>query len=189
VCRRRICVLLSLSLVQLVPVIGEYFDLGDSHSKIIAARVMWFQCPVPAHPTAVGLWQGWLVISVSLQPGGLEVRLSGSERILAWPEPDEILVPSEAVASAVSYPKLTELPNLRQVFWSWGRGFRTLPVLPGRWVFGRRTIQGAKFYCALRGPETPVLVVSTNNWQLDGVMASTGDASSLAQALSHGRAS
>ena len=133
------------------------------------------------------LWQGWPVISVSLQPAGLNVRLSGTERFLGWPEPDEMLLPTEAVASAISYPTLTELPNLKQVYWSWGRGFRTLPVLPGRWVFGRRRIQGATFYCALRGSETPVLVVSANDWQLDGIMASTGDASSLAHALSSGR--
>lgn len=127
------------------------------------------------------------MISVSLQSGGLDVRLSGTERFLGWPEPEEILLPLQVVTSAVSYPKLTDLPNLKQIYWSWGRGFRTLPVLPGRWVFGRRKILGARFYCALRGSETPVLVVSTENWELDGIMASTGDAASLAEALSCGR--
>lgn len=126
------------------------------------------------------------MISVSLQPSGLEVRLSGIERFLDWPEPREIVVPLRVVASATSYPKLTDLPGLKSIYWSVGRGFRTLPVLPGRWVFDRRKIQGARFYCALRGSETPILVVSTNDWELDGIMAWTGDASSLAEALSSG---
>jgi len=45
-----------------------------------------------------------------------------------------------------------------------------------------------RYFSALRGPDVPVLVVTTTNWQLDGIMASTGDAAALAEALASGMA-
>jgi len=130
-----------------------------------------------------GLCQGEWVISVSLDPNGLHVRLTGTERFLAWPEPNEVLVPSGVIASAVSHPDFSSVPDMKQISWSLGRGIRTLPVVPGHWVFGRRRNKTGRFYFALRGAATPVLVVETHDWELDGVVVSTPQAAALATSL------
>lgn len=123
------------------------------------------------------------MISVLLEQNGLRVHLAGSDRFLTWPEPSEILLPSDAVASAVSYPDLDSVPEWKQIQWSWGRGFRTLPVVPGHWVFGRRRIGTERLFFALRGPTIPVLRVTAHEWELDGVMVSTPEATALAAAF------
>jgi hypothetical protein len=124
------------------------------------------------------------VISTSLESNHLVIRLSGSDRFLAWPEPSEIAVPVDLIIWAGSYPALTALPDVKGIFWSVGRGFRTLPVVPGRWAFGRRRTKSGRFYFALRGRDTPVLVTRASNWLLDGVIISTPEAGDLAGELS-----
>lgn len=123
------------------------------------------------------------MISVSLDPSGLHVSLTGTERFLGWPEPNEVLVPSSVIASAVCHLDFSSVPDMKQISWSFGRGFRTLPVVPGHWVFGRRCIKRGRFYFALRGAVTPVLVVETHDWELDGVVVSTPQAAALATSL------
>jgi hypothetical protein len=125
------------------------------------------------------------MIQVSQTSTGLEVRLSGLDRFLAWPEPSAIFVPYDRITSIDSYPSLLEVPNIRKINWSVGRGFRTLPVVPNRWIFGRRRFESKTFYCALRGKSTPVLVINTVAWQLDGITASTSRATSIMQELSN----
>ena len=78
---------------------------------------------------------------------------------------------------------MAELPNLKKLNWSRGRGFRTLPVVPSRWIFGRRSFTDGRYYFALRGASMPVLILKTPGWTLDGVMASTEDASRFSDEL------
>lgn len=124
------------------------------------------------------------MIEVNQTSTGLEVRLSGIDRFLAWPEPSEILVPYDRITNVVSYPSLLSVPNLKKINWSFGRGFRTLPVMPNRWAFGRRRFESRRFYCALRGKNISVVVVNAVAWQLDGVIVSTPQANILSQDLS-----
>jgi hypothetical protein len=124
------------------------------------------------------------MISVSWEPQGLVVRITGRDRFLAWPEPDELVLPTDVVSGAACHPALATLPDRSRLFWSAGHGLRTLPVVPGRWIFGRRRINTEQFYFAVRGRDIPVLVVSARNWQLDGVVVTTPEAAEIAASLS-----
>jgi len=123
------------------------------------------------------------VIEVTLESGELVIRLDGTERFLNWPEPNEVRVPRSAIISATSFPELAAMPDVRQIYWSSGRGFRTFPALPGHWVFGRRRVKGSRVFCALRGKAVPVLMAQMINWELSGLLVSTPDAAELAAAL------
>jgi GTP-dependent phosphoenolpyruvate carboxykinase len=61
---------------------------------------------------------------------------------------------------------------------------RRLPMFPGQWVFGRRAIKGEPLYFAVRGHDTPVLVVAARDWRFNGVVVSTPYAAEIAAALS-----
>jgi hypothetical protein len=124
------------------------------------------------------------VISAAWEPEGVVVRVTGRDRFLVWPEPQEIVIPSGAVSGATSYPALSALPDRDRLFGSTGVGLRTLPLLPGRWVFGRRRINNERFFFAVRGRATPVLVVTARHWHMDGVVVSTPDAARIADAIS-----
>jgi hypothetical protein len=124
------------------------------------------------------------VISASWEAQGLAVRVTGRDRFLVWPGPEEIVIPADAISGATSYPALSALPEPERLFGSVGDGLRTLPLLPGRWVFGRRRINNERFFFAVRGRATPVLVVTARNSHMDGVVVSTPDAARIAEALS-----
>jgi hypothetical protein len=124
------------------------------------------------------------VISVSWQRQGLVVRVTGSDRFLAWPGRGEVVLPPDAVSGATSHPSLSAFPDQERLFGSAGDGLRTLPLVPGQWVFGCRRIHNERFLCAVRGRATPVLVVTARDWYLNGVVVSTPDAARIAEALS-----
>lgn len=124
------------------------------------------------------------MISVSWEPQGLVVRVTGRDRFLAWPEPGEVVLPTATVSGAASHPTLATVPDRARLFRSVGHGVRTLPLVPGRWIFGRRRINSERFYFAVRGRDVPVLVVSTQDWHLDGVVVSTPRAAEIAASLS-----
>ena len=98
------------------------------------------------------------MISVSWAPQGLVVRLSGRDRFLAWPDPGELVIPTDVVNGAACHPTLATLPDRTRLSWSVGHGLRTLPVVPGRWIFGRRRINTERFYFAVRGRGHPGVV-------------------------------
>jgi hypothetical protein len=124
------------------------------------------------------------VIVVSIEGDTLAVRLSGVDRFLAWPEPSTLAVPLRSITAANSYPELASIPDARAIYWSVGRGFRTVPVVPNKWAFGRRRVNGKRRYLAVRSPDVPVLAVDASDWDLDGVTVSTPQAPDLAAALS-----
>jgi hypothetical protein len=124
------------------------------------------------------------VISVSWQRQGLVVRVTGSDRFLSWPGRNEVVLPTEAISGATSHPTLSAVPDRERLFGSAGNGPRTLPLVPGRWVFGCRRIHNERFLCAVRGRATPVLVVTARDWHLNGVVVSTPHAARIAEALS-----
>jgi hypothetical protein len=123
------------------------------------------------------------MISVSVGAEGVEVRLTGSDRILAWPEPGRISIPHSAIGSATCYSSMREVPGLARINGSIGRALRTIPVLPNHWIFGRRSTSGGRYFFALRHPNKPVLVVETPQWALAGLMVTTPVASALSAAL------
>lgn len=124
------------------------------------------------------------MISVSWEPPGILVRVSAGDRLLTWPGLAETVIPIGVISGATSHPSLATLPDRTRVFSSTGRGVRTRPNVPGRWAFGRRRINNETFLFALRGRDTPVLVLSLRNWQLDGAVVSTPEAARLAAKLS-----
>ena len=119
------------------------------------------------------------MISVSWEPQGLVVRVTGRDLFLAWPEPAEVVFPTAIVSGAASHPALATLPDRTRLFRSVGHGVRTLPLFPGKWIFGRRRINSERFYFAVRGRDIPVLIVSTQDSRLDGIVVSTPRAAQI----------
>lgn len=123
------------------------------------------------------------MISVAHQRQGLVIRVTGTDHFLAWPEPSEIVLPLDLITGATYHPALSTLPDRTQLFWNVGHGMGTLPVVRGQWAFGRRQVDNEGFYFAVRGPDTPVLVVTARDWELNGVVVSTPHAAEIAAGL------
>ena len=123
------------------------------------------------------------MITVQREKRGLVVQVTGTDRFLAWPEPSEIVLPTDVITGATYHPALATLPDRTQLFWNVGRGMRTLPVVRGQWAFGRRQVDTERFYFAARGADIPVLVVAARHWQLNGIVVSTPHAAEIAAAL------